>query len=680
MVGGEKVAGIRDVSQIYNSTNRKITGKLSFNVGDSFSAKILNSSEDGKEVTVRTIDGWQFPAILEEPLDLLPESLVKFQVLGYDKGEIKLKLVPKEQGEKTSEEESLLQIAKNNNLGEEDIRILKSMTTFSIPLDRENISKVKSLVDFQNKINKDPDEIDQFILKYLKSNQISSESKEGIEITNTLRSFFEEFKEMSLEEILFFQENGIELTEDNIKSYRDLFEKPQGMNNSLKNIIDTINSSQQEKSYNAKIEANGFTKSELFMDKDLSNEFLQVYYKDVEVEREINDNYRDINKDSNKEINRDNHQDISKDNYKEVNKDNYKEIIQGNYEELSNDNYKEIGKENFKEINIDDYKEINHKEINKDNYKETLSKINNNQLGGQGESKVKSSLSKDLDEKLNQVIMEEVAVPLKESEEEVKFIIKEKIVSKILEKIEESIQTKGKVEGKEIINFIKDDFKNTPELKGFLKEKDVENMLLRLSNNKELNELMDLKRNDNISKMVLNQVKDKIEELKTMVKNVIDAKSELDPKTWNGILNSVKANINDIKIFNTISGEYYYIDIPVKFMEDDYPCKLIIKDDRKKGKRIDSNNVKMAVSVSTIKMGKIDIYIDLKERNMKLDFKCEEQWVKVLDASKERLYKILVSNNYNVSINVSEREKEMNFANCREFFQDTHNSNINVVV
>lgn len=680
MVGGEKVAGIRDVSQIYNSTNRKITGKLSFNVGDSFSAKILNSSEDGKEVTVRTIDGWQFPAILEEPLDLLPESLVKFQVLGYDKGEIKLKLVPKEQGEKTSEEESLLQIAQNNNLGEEDIRILKSMTTFSIPLDRENISKVKSLVDFQNKINKDPDEIDQFILKYLKSNQISSESKEGIEITNTLRSFFEEFKEMSLEEILFFQENGIELTEDNIKSYRDLFEKPQGMNNSLKNIIDTINSSQQEKSYNAKIEANGFTKSELFMDKDLSNEFLQVYYKDVEVEREINDNYRDINKDSNKEINRDNHQDISKDNYKEVNKDNYKEIIQGNYEELSNDNYKEIGKENFKEINIDDYKEINHKEINKDNYKETLSKINNNQLGGQGESKVKSSLSKDLDEKLNQVIMEEVAVPLKESEEEVKFIIKEKIVPKILEKIEESIQTKGKVEGKEIINFIKDDFKNTPELKGFLKEKDVENMLLRLSNNKELNELMDLKRNDNISKMVLNQVKDKIEELKTMVKNVIDAKSELDPKTWNGILNSVKANINDIKIFNTISGEYYYIDIPVKFMEDDYPCKLIIKDDRKKGKRIDSNNVKMAVSVSTIKMGKIDIYIDLKERNMKLDFKCEEQWVKVLDASKERLYKILVRNNYNVSINVSEREKEMNFANCREFFQDTHNSNINVVV
>ncbi|NLZ48925.1 MAG: hypothetical protein GX895_09100 [Clostridiales bacterium] len=674
------MAGIRDVSQIYNSTNRKITGKLSFNVGDSFSAKILNSSEDGKEVTVRTIDGWQFPAILEEPLDLLPESLVKFQVLGYDKGEIKLKLVPKEQGEKTSEEESLLQIAKNNNLGEEDIRILKSMTTFSIPLDRENISKVKSLVDFQNKINKDPDEIDQFILKYLKSNQISSESKEGIEITNTLRSFFEEFKEMSLEEILFFQENGIELTEDNIKSYRDLFEKPQGMNNSLKNIIDTINSSQQEKSYNAKIEANGFTKAELFMDKDLSNEFLQVYYKDVEVEREINDNYRDINKDSNKEINRDNHQDISKDNYKEVNKDNYKEIIQGNYEELSNDNYKEIGKENFKEINIDDYKEINHKEINKDNYKETLSKINNNQLGGQGESKVKSSLSKDLDEKLNQVIMEEVAVPLKESEEEVKFIIKEKIVPKILEKIEESIQTKGKVEGKEIINFIKDDFKNTPELKGFLKEKDVENMLLRLSNNKELNELMDLKRNDNISKMVLNQVKDKIEELKTMVKNVIDAKSELDPKTWNGILNSVKANINDIKIFNTISGEYYYIDIPVKFMEDDYPCKLIIKDDRKKGKRIDSNNVKMAVSVSTIKMGKIDIYIDLKERNMKLDFKCEEQWVKVLDASKERLYKILVRNNYNVSINVSEREKEMNFANCREFFQDTHNSNINVVV
>ena len=49
-MGGEKVAGIRDVSQIYNSTNKKITGKISFKIGDSFAAKILSRSEDGKGI------------------------------------------------------------------------------------------------------------------------------------------------------------------------------------------------------------------------------------------------------------------------------------------------------------------------------------------------------------------------------------------------------------------------------------------------------------------------------------------------------------------------------------------------------------------------------------------------------------------------------------------------------
>lgn len=605
------MAGIRDISQIYNSTNRRITGKISFKIGDNFAAKILSRSEDGKGIVLRTIDGWQFPAILEEPIEMLPELLVKFQVLGYDNGEVKLKLIPKELDEKTNEEKSLLEIAKSNNLEEEDMDLLKSMTTFSIPLERENISKVKTLVDFLKKINKDPDEIEQFISKYLKGNQISSESKEGREIANSLRNFFEEFKEMPLEEILLFQENGIELTEDNIKSYKDIFEKPQGMKNSLETITNTINNFVKESSTNKKIDFNGLTKEQLFVDEGISEEFLQLYYNDVEVEPEIYENH------------------------------NY------NYE---------------------------------DSYKDTSVNTTNNKLEFDGENKAKPLLSKDFNEKLAQLITEELPIPLKEGEEGVKLLIKEKVVPKVIEKINESMEFKGKVEGEEVVKLIKDNLRKTPELKDVLNEKDLDEIVIKLKDSKDLKELVNLKRNSNTSNVVMDQVKDKIEELKDMVKTIIDAKSELDPKTWNGILNNVKANINDIKMFNTISGEYYYMDVPIKFKEDEYPCKLIIKDDRKKGKKIDSNNVKMAVSVSTVKMGKIDIYLNLKERNMKLDFKCEEQWVKVLDMAKEKLYKILDHNNYNISIKVSEREMEMNLTNCREFFQDAHNSNINVVV
>lgn len=621
------MAGIRDVSQIYNSTNKKITGKISFKIGDSFAAKILSRSEDGKGIVLRTIDGWQFPAILEEPIGLLPELLVKFQVLGYDNGEIKLKLVPKEQEQKPSEEESLLQIAKSNGLEEEDIELLKSMTTFSIPLDRENISKVKSLVDFLRKINQNPDEIDQFISKYLKSKEISNESKEGIEITNILKGFFEEFKEMPLEDLLLFQENGIELTEENINSYRNIFQKSEGLNNSLKTIINAISNFQKESSNKTQLATNSFDQEELFVNHNLREDFAQVFYKELEVEPEVTENY----------------------------------------DSLNNDNY-------------DKYDNYDFNDTSNDTLNDSSIKANNESFATERSNKVKVEvkpvISEEFAEKLTQTIIDELPEPIKE----VKPIIKDEVIPKVIEKVKERIQYTGKVEVDEVVELIKDNLKNTPQLKDSLRDDDLEELSLRLKLNKEFYELTNVKKLSNTSIKVMEGIKEKLEELKSLVKTIMDAKTELDPKAWNGILNNVKANINDIKMFNTISGEYYYMDVPIKFKEDEYPCKLIIKDDRKKGKRIDSNNVKMVVSVSTVKMGKIDIYIQFKDRNMKLDFKCEQQWVDILDMAKEKLYKILSRSNYNVLINVSEKEKEMSLANCREFFQDTHNSNINVVV
>ena len=69
--------------------------------------------------------------------------------------------------------------------------------------------------------------------------------------------------------------------------------------------------------------------------------------------------------------------------------------------------------------------------------------------------------------------------------------------------------------------------------------------------------------------------------------------------------------LNDVKLFNSISQQYYYLDLPINVKDNEYQFKLIIKDDRKKGKKIDSTNVKIATSIKTINMGTVDAYIKI---------------------------------------------------------------------
>ena len=91
-------------------------------------------------------------------------------------------------------------------------------------------------------------------------------------------------------------------------------------------------------------------------------------------------------------------------------------------------------------------------------------------------------------------------------------------------------------------------------------------------------------------------MKNKIENVRDIVKNLIN-QTELKDSGYEKIMNLVKANISDIKVFNSISDEYYYLNIPITADNKEYPCKLIIKDNRKDGKKIDSTNAKMVVSV-----------------------------------------------------------------------------------
>jgi hypothetical protein len=63
------------------------------------------------------------------------------------------------------------------------------MLTHNIPLTKDNISNIKTLLDFMNKIQSNPEEKSDFIEKYLASKNISLESSEGKFIIENLKIF-----------------------------------------------------------------------------------------------------------------------------------------------------------------------------------------------------------------------------------------------------------------------------------------------------------------------------------------------------------------------------------------------------------------------------------------------------------------------------------------------------------
>ncbi|MDU3352103.1 MAG: hypothetical protein E7E72_18610, partial [Clostridium sp.] len=83
------------------------------------------------------------------------------------------------------------------------------MLKFDIPLTKENIREIKGLIQFLDKIQANPKEIDEFISKYLMGKGIPQNSEEGIKINNVLKEFLGEFKTLSYEDILLFIENDM---------------------------------------------------------------------------------------------------------------------------------------------------------------------------------------------------------------------------------------------------------------------------------------------------------------------------------------------------------------------------------------------------------------------------------------------------------------------------------------
>lgn len=168
------------------------------------------------------------------------------------------------------------------------------------------------------------------------------------------------------------------------------------------------------------------------------------------------------------------------------------------------------------------------------------------------------------------------------------------------------------------------------------------------------------------------------EEGKQIIKNVLDLLSDgLDSSE---LLSTIKNNLSDIKLFNKLSDQYYYVDVPLNFNEKEYPCKIIIKDKRKEGKAIDSKNVKLVLTLKTSNFGTIDSYVQVLNNNINIKLSCNEKYMNIFEISKSKLENIIKSLGFTVKVDVEKKQEEVSLTTCREFFGDNNVAAIDIKV
>ncbi|NSB97186.1 flagellar hook-length control protein FliK [Clostridium saccharobutylicum] len=617
--------GIWNVNSGYNINTKKVSSKLTFESGERFAGRVI-SKGDGKDVTIKLADGWQFIAELEGNVDLSDIKLVKFQVDGFEGGKLKLKLVNENTDDTVVEDENLKDLIQKEGLSKEDINVLKKMITHNISLTRENINEIKGLIKFNEKISVNPKEIDAFIEKYLQSKGISSDSGEGQAVKELLSKFLGEFKKLSSEDILAFVENNLDFSEENINSFNNLFKGDSSIEDLLKKINDSI--------------------KELDIPKNNSSVNVQNKIAEQLVNKPI---------------------------------ENAKNAMDNINSALATKIYNENDLTNNK-INILDVLK-------------TLAANNDSETESVQESKFnESQLSKSLIEKLNdkeliQSIKDTIGDRLSNTEvpkTQAASLIESTNKIKVEELLSKSEGKEVKLTTNEFRQFI--DLINKPEVDEISKRS-----LASEKSNIEPKPLTSTGTDQNIqvikdsaSKTQLNglfgehldskeliksEIKNKIEDVRDIVKNLI-SQTESKEAGYDKVMNLIKSNINDIKVFNSISDEYYYLNFPVTLQSIEYPCQLIIKDNRKDGKKIDSTNAKMVISVKTIKLGDVDGYLTMKENRIDVKLKCDDEFTYVLNNNKSKLLEGLSTLGLYVNVSVESKDKPANIVNCRNFFND----------
>lgn len=593
---------ILNISGLYNVNSKTIRSKINFDIGQVFLAKIADMDPSGLELVLKTLDGWQFSAMLNSPLDNYPKGLIKFVVTGFEDGKLLLS-VQNNKEEEAAITDSITALIKNANLNlsEDDYEMLNTMVKYQMPLDKENIGKVKNLLDFKDKITKDPEESDNFINKFISSRNIDANSEEGAQIKNILKDFFGTLKSTDDESLIFLMSQDVDINPENLESFNKLFNSEEkGVKELFTSIEDIAVKAESENiSSDSKVnlqneEVHEKTFKEFLQDK------VQVFEEpDKTLKGDIKENAAEVSKEEIKVKDENS-------NRKTDTKIDLKET------EVKNENIKETEVKNVKEDVVEN---------------------------GPSASKNSSNLSteKKLINKLLSMDKNEIEHVLSSKPED---LVREKIIDK---------------KDIEVFKEIKKEFEDN-----------------KLQQNKSIKAL-------EVNGDVKEQIKNKVEILKDAIMKIKDLKAQ-SPEDFNKLIPLIKEKLSDIKMYNKISDSYYCLDIPMQYKEKKYDCSLIIKDQRKKGKKIDSKDVKLVVTVGTENLGNVDAYIKVYMNNLNLNLKCGDGFLKVLESEKDSLIKSLNSMGFSTNLHIEERHEPANLITCQQFFEDNSLNTVDVRV
>lgn len=568
-----------------------LRGSYQFKKGDTLKGRVIKQDSQDNKVTIKLTNGMEIDAELQGEVEL-KGGVLKFEVAELKDNTLFLKLsgnntevIKEEAGNEGIDE--IMNFILKEGLKKEDYNMLKAMVKYNIPLTRENITTVKSVMEFSSKMNNNPEEIKSFINTYLNSRDIVVNSREGLQVAQKLYEFFKAFSKADLQEVLLFLENNIEFTKENLDSFNKLFNSE----NAMEKVIDAVNEE--------------IGKAIAIEDELLSENTVEQSLKQITLKN--GDEY------------------TGKGQGTEVGKTIMATLVKESSKSQSiNDNIvRDIIKNHS--ITDDDAKEIIKLMRNDSNYvmsKETL------------------------------------------KENILKHTGREVVLNDVEAKSLEAIINKEVIKDKDI-NFIKSLFNN------------IESKQISVAKELESNEIRE--NIFNISKNLAKNVTEKSEGAKEVIRNIISSLKESNGNSTQ-ILNIMKSSINDLKLFNKINDQYYCLDVPVNFKENEYPCKLIIKDHRKNGKVIDSTNFKVAVSVKTVKLGTVDALLDVKNRNIDIQLKCDKNVMNLFVISKDKLKDIVESSGFSTKIEVVERTEKLQLLSCREFFNDNNIAVVDITV
>lgn len=652
-----------NINTLSNVNPKTIRGKLDFDIGQVFVAKISKVDSNGVDVTLKTIDGWEFNATLQYPIDDYPQGLLKFVVTGNIDG--KLILSPMQESKKDGNlSSSINELIKNSNmnLSEEDFNLLLKMAKSEIPLTKENINNIKNLLSFRENLIKDGGEFSNFIEEFINNIDFNKLNIKEVDVNNILKELCSTLVNADEDNLMLLLKNQVDISPENLKSFQGLLlnEDYKEIPKLLKSIIvDNINAQADINPKTIKSKLN-FDLGQVFLAKVANVEF-----NDAGVTLKTIDGW-EFSAALNAPL-------------EEYPKGLVKFMVMGNEKgKLLLSPMQDIKKNGSLNPSIDEILKNNNMSLSEDDSELLLKMVRNEMpLTKDNITTVKNLF--DFREKL-----------IKDQSESSSFInkfiknvdlsklnIKPEDVDKILKEFCNTIRN---TDEDTLMFLIKNQVDITPEninrfQKLFLTEDHKEISKLFQSIIKEakgINEKPALDINDTLN------IKKSIEAIKEAILKLKEDAGETSIKQNMPI--SFMERVQDIKLYNKLSEAYYYLELPLKYKGEDYDCSFIIKDERKRGKKIDSKDVKMVVTINTESLGNVDAYLKIYMNNLTLNLKCCNEAVGTLSKNKKMLEESLRSLGYNTKIDVLLRERKADIVSCEDFFNDKYLKTLNALV